>query len=91
MSNAGSNNTLTSDFWLLDGSYVKVRNIQLGYTLPQTVVKKFGASGLRLYVSMDNPLSFNKFHEGWDPENGNDNGNYYPIMSTYTFGLTLNF
>lgn len=91
MSNAGTNNTLTSDFWLLNASYVKVRNIQLGYTLPQSVIRKIGASRLRIYISADNPFGFNNFREGWDPENGNDNGNYYPIMSTYTLGLTLNF
>lgn len=91
MSNAGTNNTLTSDFWVLNGSYLKVRNIQVGYTLPKSVTQKFGSSGLRFYVSMDNPLSFNSFPDGWDPENGGHSGNYYPIMSTYTFGLTLNF
>ncbi len=91
MSNAGSNNTLTSDFWVLNASYVKVRNIQLGYTLPQTVSQKFGASNLRFYVTLDNPLSFDSYREGWDPENTNNNGQYYPTMSTYTFGLTLKF
>lgn len=91
MSNAGSNNTLTSDFWILDASYVKVRNIQLGYTLPKSVTKKFGSSSLRFYVSLDNPLTFKSYRQGWDPENTNNNGQYYPTMSTYTFGLTLKF
>lgn len=95
MSNAGSNNTLTSDFWILDASYVKVRNIQLGYTLPTNLVSRFGASNLRIYVSMDNPLTFKSYRKGWDPENSanssSNNGQYYPIMSTYTLGLTLRF
>ncbi len=91
MSNAGSNNTLTSDFWVLNASYVKVRNIQLGYTLPQSVTQKFGASNLRFYVSLDNPFSYDSYREGWEPENTNNNGQYYPTMSTYTFGLTLKF
>ena len=90
MSNAGSNNTLTSDWWILDASYVKVRNIQVGYTLPQHLTQKFGASGLRFYVSLDNPLSFKSYRDGWDPEQSTG-GAYYPILSTYTFGLTLNF
>ena len=90
MSNAGSNNTLASDWWILDASYVKVRNIQVGYTLPQHLTQKFGASGLRFYVSLDNPLSFKSYRDGWDPEQSTG-GAYYPILSTYTFGLTLNF
>lgn len=91
MSNAGSNNTLTSDYWVLNASYVKVRNIQFGYTLPESVTRKFGSSGMRFYVSLDNPLTFKSYREGWDPENTSNNGQYYPTMSTYTFGLTLKF
>ena len=91
MSNAGSNNTLTSDYWVLDASYVKVRNIQLGYTLPESVTRKLGSSGIRFYVSLDNPLTFKGYREGWDPENTSNDGQYYPTMSTYTFGLTLKF
>ena len=90
-SNAGSSNTLTSDFWLLNASFVKVRNIQLGYTLPKTVLKPVGISALRLYLSLDNPISFDKYRKGWDPENTNTDGSYYPTLSTYTLGLTLNF
>ena len=91
MSNAGSKNSLTSDFWILDASFVKVRNIQLGYTLPEQVTKKFGSSGLRFYVSLDNPLSFNNFREGWDPEKTSNSGLYYPTLSTYSIGATLKF
>ena len=91
MSNAGSNNTLTSDFWVLDASFLKVRNVQLGYTLPEHIVKKFGSTGMRFYVSLDNPLTFKGYRKGWDPENTSNNGQYYPTMSTYTLGLTLKF
>lgn len=70
---------------------MKVRNIQLGYTLPERIVKKFGPTGLRLYLSLDNPLAFKSYREGWDPENTNNNGQYYPTMSTYTLGLSLKF
>lgn len=91
MSNAGSNNTLTSDFWVIDASYVKVRNVQLGYTLPDQIAKRFGSSGLRFYVSLDNPLTFKSYRKGWDPEKTSNDGQYYPTMSTYTFGLTLKF
>lgn len=91
MSNAGSNNTLLSDWWVIDASYVKIRNIQLGYSLPQSVTKKFGSTGLRFYLSFENPFTFDKYRKGWDPENTNNNGQYYPVMSTYSFGVTLKF
>lgn len=92
----GSNNTLTSDWWVKDASYVKVRNIQLGYTLPKKWVSTVGLSSLRAYVSIDNPLSFDNFYKGWDPETaalsgGANEGSYYPVLKTYTLGLTLNF
>lgn len=91
MSNAGSNNTLLSDYWILDASFVKVRNIQFGYKLPKSIISKAGISGMRAYISMDNPFSFNGYRKGWDPENTNNRGSYYPVMSSYTFGLTLAF
>ena len=91
MSNAGSNNTLVSDYWVIDASFVKVRNIQLGYTLPESLTKKIGSSGIRVYLSLDNPLTFSNYRKGWDPENTNNNAQYYPTLSTYTLGLSLKF
>lgn len=91
MSNAGSGNTLMSDFWIVNASFVKVRNIQFGYTLPVHIAKKMGSSGLRFYISMENPLTFDSYRKGWDPENTHIAGAYYPTMSTYTFGLSLKF
>ncbi len=91
MSNAGSNNTLLSDFWILNASFVKVRNIQFGYKLPKNIISKAGISSMRTYISLDNPFSFDSYRKGWDPENTNNRGSYYPVMSSYTFGLTLAF
>lgn len=91
MSNAGSNNTLLSDFWILNASFVKVRNIQFGYKLPKNIISRVGISSMRAYISLDNPFSFDSYRKGWDPENTNNRGSYYPVMSSYTFGLTLAF
>lgn len=88
MSNAGSINTQTSDFWLLNASYLKVRNIQVGYTLPKEWIKKMGLSNLRFYFSTENPFTIKSYRKGWDPEISTG-GDFYPIMSTYTFGLSL--
>jgi TonB-linked SusC/RagA family outer membrane protein len=90
MSNAGTASTITSDFWVLNATYLKVRNIQLGYMLPRTLINPWGLSNLRVYFSADNPFSFSHFRKGWDPEI-NTSGTYHPILTTYTFGLNLKF
>ena len=90
-SGSGSPNTQLSDFWVQNASFVKVRNIQVGYTIPQNQTKKWGVSNARVYLSLDNPISIDHYKKGWDPENTKNNGTYYPVMSTYTLGLTLSF
>ncbi len=91
LTNAGSNNTLLSDFWVRDASFLKMRNIQLGYSLPESACKKFRSAGLRFYVTFDNPFMFTGYPKGWDPETTYNEGSYYPTISTYTFGFTLKF
>lgn len=85
-----SNNTLTSDFWVRNASYVRVKNLQLGYTMPSSLLKPLGIAGLRIYAQCENPFTFHHFPEGWDPEINTD-GMYYPILRTYTFGVNLKF
>ncbi|MCE8971685.1 TonB-dependent receptor [Bacteroides fragilis] len=87
---ASSPNTVTSDFWILDASYVRLKNIQLGYSLPKKWMQAAKLGGLRFYIQSENPLSWNKYRKGWDPEQNTD-GNYYPILATYTFGVNFNF
>ena len=89
-------NWLSSDLFVKNGDYLRLRNIQLGYTLPQRITKKVLISSLRLYVSAENLLTFTKY-EGFDPEIsaggtsiGIDRG-IYPQARTYTFGLNLKF
>ena len=86
--NSGTPNTVTSSFWILNASYLKVRNVQLGYTLPANMLKRNGISQLRFYVSAENPLTWSKYRAGWDPEI-NTAGGYYPILANYTFGINL--
>ena len=85
-----SNNTLTSDFWVRNASYVRIKNLQLGYTMPSSLLKPLGVAGLRIYAQCENPFTFHHFPEGWDPEINTD-GMYYPILRTYTFGVNLKF
>lgn len=86
---AGVNGQL-SDFWILDASYLRVKNIQLGYTLPKAVLNTLKVEGLRIYASVENLFTFNHYRKGWDPEI-NSSGDYYPILATYSFGINLKF
>ncbi len=90
ITNTGTANTLMSSFWMLDGSYLKVRNIQLGYKFNSAALKEKGIDGLRIYATAQNPLAFSKYPKGWDPEI-NTSGAYYPILAVYTLGLNVNF
>ena len=84
----GYNNTTTSDWYEYRGDYVKLKNIQIGYTLPKSVVNKILLSKLRAYVSMDNILTITKY-PGMDPELGVDMK--YPLMKQIAFGIQASF
>jgi hypothetical protein len=85
-----------SDLYVQDGSYLRLKNIQLGYTLPEKLTKKALVSSLRLYVSAENLLTFTSYR-GYDPEIssggtslGVDYG-VYPQARTFLFGFNLKF
>ena len=81
-------NRIISSFWVQDASYLKVRNIQLGYSLPSKLIGKYGISRLRVYGSIDNLLTISNF-DSVDPELVS--GTYYPLTRNYTFGLNITF
>lgn len=88
-----SNNQQNSSFWVKDASYLRLKNIQLGYTIPKNLISKIGISNLRLYVSTDNVFTISKFWKYFDVEAPvlSGYGNFYPIMRTTTLGLDLTF
>lgn len=88
ITNSGTPNTVTSDFWVLDASYLRIKNMQLGYSLPEKWLKPLRITKSRIYVSAENLLTFSKYRNGWDPEI-NGGGAYYPILRTVTFGINL--
>ncbi|WP_225974387.1 hypothetical protein [Arachidicoccus ginsenosidivorans] len=92
--NMGSGAILTSTYWNRDASFLRIKSIQLGYTLPTTFVEKAKFSKVRLYFSGQNLFSWNHFYKGWDPEMGmstGDNSQFYPLTSVYTFGINASF
>lgn len=90
ITNSGTANTVTSDFWVIDSGYLRVKNVQFGYKFPVSVTDRLGIDNLRCYLGAENLLSFNSYRQGWDPEI-NSGGSYYPILTTYTFGINLKF
>lgn len=91
-----SDNWLSSDLYVYDGSYMRLKNIELGYTLPEKITRKVFVSSFRVYVAAENLLTLTKYH-GYDPEIssggtslGVDYG-VYPQARTLKVGCNLNF
>ena len=92
-----------SDIYLLNAAYLRVKNIQIGYTLPKALTQKFGVQKLRVSVNTENPLTFTK-NSFIDPESsefgsdmggiggiGANSGRNYPTLTYYGFGLDIEF
>jgi len=86
-----SYNQRLSTKWLEDASYFRVKNIQLGYTLPKAITEKWRAGRLRVYASADNLFTATNFFYGYDPETPVTAGGFYPVPRTFILGLNLNF
>jgi len=80
-----------SDFWLQDATYLRLKNLQIGYTFPKAWISKLGINKLRVYYSGQNILTFTDFLKGWDPEAPAGRGNYYPQTQVHSFGLNVTF
>lgn len=90
----GQKNRQVQTRYLQDASYVRLKNLQLGYTLPATLTKKINIQKLRFYVSGENLLTFTKMANMFDPETvggGASNGNAYPLSRTISVGMNLTF
>jgi len=87
-----SNNTYASDYWIRDGTYVRLRNIQLGYTFGQDWLKNIRIQNLRVFVTGQNLFTWVKDDlMRFDPEATNDRGQFYPQTKVYSVGLNLSF
>lgn len=86
-----THNTRLSSKWIEDASYLRLKNIQIGYTIPNSIIEKMRISKLRLYFSADNLFTKTDFYYGYDPEVPVGNtGGYYPQVKTFVFGLNVN-
>jgi len=87
--NAIDNNEKTSTWWLRDGSFLRLKSVELGYSLPTKLLKKINVEKVRFYASGTNLLVFSKF-KLWDPEMGSQ-GLGYPPQRIIDFGVNFNF
>lgn len=80
-----SNDTQYNSYWLRKADFLKIQNVQIGYTLPQAVTEGIGIKSLRFYLSGQNLATITGY-DGFDPEGG-----WYPLSRTFAFGLNLQF
>lgn len=83
------NNNQTSTWFMQDATFLRLKSVELGYTLPRKITKKFKVQNLRLYVSGTNLLCWSRF-KLWDPEMAG-NGLGYPVQRVINVGLNLGF
>lgn len=86
---ANANNYRGSTFWLRDGSYLRLKNIDIGYSLPKHLINRVRLNNARLFFVGTNLLTFSKFSL-WDPEMGNPDGKVYGLSKTLSLGLSVN-
>ena len=89
MDNNGTT-AIRNDFWLTNVRYLRLRNLELGYTVSSKLLKKYGITGLRIYADGSNLFSFDNVGQfEIDPEISSTNGLVYPQQKIYTFGFNL--
>ena len=87
---ANTNNSQNSTWWLRNMSMLRMKDIEVGYTLPKRWMSRIGLENIRLYAKGSNLLTFSAF-DLWDPELDTQNGAKYPIMKSVSFGIDVNF
>ncbi len=88
-----AHNYQSSTYWVRDASYVRLKNVELGYNLPKALLARVGLSATRLYVNANNLYTWSSVFPGVDPElpTGVTNEEPYPLTRTINFGLNLKF
>ncbi|TBO45281.1 TonB-dependent receptor [Pedobacter kyonggii] len=85
-----SNNALNNTYWLRSNNYIRLKNVELGYTLPTTWVEKVGLNSVRVYANGLNLATLDKI-KIWDPESTNTSGQYYPQARVINMGIKATF
>ncbi|MCG2615474.1 TonB-dependent receptor [Terrimonas sp. NA20] len=88
--NGSANNRAETTFWLDDMSYLRVKNVQVGYSLPTGILNRIHLKNCRLFLSAENLATISSFR-GLDPEKEGNVNDVYPFVKSYSFGLNLGF
>jgi TonB-linked SusC/RagA family outer membrane protein len=84
------NNFRNSTYWLRNGAYLRLKTIDLGYTIPKNIANRIRCNSIRVFAIGTNLMTWSEF-KLWDPELGNPRGEDYPLTKSITFGFTFNF
>jgi hypothetical protein len=87
----GANNYLLSSQWIRSAAYFRIKNVNLGYRLPQAVTQRLKITSARVFVAGSNLATFSSAWKGFDPEINSANAEFYPLMRTWTAGVNINF
>ena len=85
----GTHNYQQSDYWMINAGYFRMKNLQIGYTIPREILRSAGFDRVRVYFSANNLFTVSDFVPGMDPES--DKSVSYPFARTYSFGLNVQF
>ena len=83
------NNEQVSSQWVRSAAYFRLKNLQLGYTLPQPIINRINISRLRVFGNGQNLLTLHKFYDSFDPEAPVGEGTFYPQVKVFVFGLEI--
>jgi len=84
------NNYRPSSYWARSTSYLRLKNLEIGYSLPKSALETLHMKNVRFYIQAANLLTFSGF-KLWDPEMGSSTGEAYPLTKSFTAGLTVSF
>lgn len=87
--NASHNNYRPSSYWMRNLSYLRLKNLEIGYTLPKSLTERIHFENIRFFFQGANLLTWSSF-KLWDPEMGSENGEAYPITKSFTVGVQVN-
>ncbi len=86
--NGDPNNYRNSTYWLRNGAYLRLKNVDIGYTLPKEMLNRIHMNSVRIYMIGTNLLTWAPF-KLWDPETTDPRGETYPLTKSFTLGLTI--
>ena len=87
---ANGNNAARSTWWVVNGQYLRLKNFNIGYNVPERVLRKTPFSRINIYLAGTNLLTLSHF-KYVDPESPSVSNGYYPQQKTYSLGLNVTF